>query len=258
MTLRIEDLSFAYAAEPVLQDVSLSVQSGSILALLGPNGIGKSTLLKAVAGIVDPDRGTVTLDGTAIGQLSRRERARQIAYVPQAESPTFASSVFQAVLLGRTPHTSWRPTTSDRERVGQVLEKLDLTDLATRQLDALSQGQRQKVTVARVLVQDPAAMLLDEPTASLDLRHRLDVLDILREQIRTREVAGCIAMHDIELAARFADEVALLRAGTIFDRGAPESVLTADSLEAVYGVEAAVDRVDGRFHVEAIRSLPPE
>ncbi len=256
MTLRIEDLAAGYGGEQVLDGISLSVEPGTMVALLGPNGVGKSTLLKAVSGILEPDRGRVTLDGTDIDELSRRERAGKVAYVPQAESPTFASSVFQAVLLGRTPHTSWRPTDEDRERVGAVLAKLGLSDLGTRRLDELSQGQRQKVTVARVLVQEPAALLLDEPTASLDLAHRLDVLEILQEQVRDRQAASLIAMHDIELAARFADEIALLRDETVFDSGPPEAVLTADAIEAVYGVKAAVDRAGGRFHVDAIRSSP--
>ncbi|MDR5657582.1 ABC transporter ATP-binding protein [Halodesulfurarchaeum sp. HSR-GB] len=251
MTLEIEDLAVAYDGSPVLDGVSLSVGPDSIHALLGPNGVGKTTLLRAATGLLEPDHGQVLIEGTPIKELSSPERAGKIAYVPQSESPTFATSVFQAVLLGRTPHTSWRPSREDRDRVGAVLSQLGLADYATRPTDTLSQGQRRKVAIARLLVQEPAMMVLDEPTASLDLRHRLDVLEIIENQTRDRSVGTLLAMHDIELAARFADTVTILADGQVFDSGTPESVLTAEAIESVYGVSATVDRHDGRLHVDA-------
>jgi iron complex transport system ATP-binding protein len=254
VTLAIEDLAVAYGAEPVLDGVSVSVEAGSILAILGPNGVGKSTLLRAVAGTQEPDRGVIRLDGQPLHERSRRDRAAAVAYLPQAESPTFATTVFQSVLLGRTPHTSWRPSVEDRDRVGAVLDKLGLADLATRPVDELSQGQRQKVRIARLLVQEPRAMLLDEPTASLDVRHRLEVLELVREAARDRG-ATVVAMHDVELASRFADSVALLHGDGLYDVGAPEAVLTPAAIETVYGVSATVDRHGGRLHVTAERPL---
>jgi iron complex transport system ATP-binding protein len=251
VTLELESVTVGYGDSPVLEDVSLTVEPGSVHALLGPNGVGKSTLLQTACGLLDPDAGRVCLDGTDLTDCSRSRRAAAIAFVPQSESPTFSRSVFQAVLLGRSPHTSWRPSQEDRERVGRVLSQLDLADLATRSTEALSEGQRRKVAIARLLVQDPSLMVLDEPTASLDLRHRLEVLGILAETVADRSAAGLLAMHDIELAARFADRITLLAGQRVFDTGPPEAVLTADTIREVYGVEATVDRQDGRLAVRA-------
>lgn len=250
MSLEIRDLAFSYPDQPVFSDVSLSVDDGSVLALLGPNGTGKSTLLQIVVGLLDPDAGTLTLDGRSLTDYGRTERAAAVAYVPQSETPTFAPTVFESVLLGRAPHTSWRPSRADRERVAEVLEALEMGDIAMRSLDELSGGQRQKVRIARLLVQDPAVMVLDEPTASLDLRHRLDVLGLVRRHVRRRDAVGIVAMHDIELAARFADTVALLHDGTVYASGPPTTVLTEDAIETVYGVAATVEFEGDRLHVD--------
>ncbi|UWG47163.1 ABC-type cobalamin/Fe3+-siderophores transport system, ATPase component [Halanaeroarchaeum sp. HSR-CO] len=253
MSLAISNLAFSYPDEPVFRDVSLTVDDGSVLALLGPNGTGKSTLLRIVMGLLEPDNGTVSLDGEPLDDFSRAERAAAVAYVPQSETPTFAPTVFESVLLGRAPHTSWRPSRADRDRVAEVLDALEMGDIAMRSLDELSGGQRQKVRIARLLVQDPAAMLLDEPTASLDLRHRLDVLALVRQHVRRRGAVGVVAMHDIELAARFADSVALLHDGIVHASGPPIEVLTESAIETVYGVAATVTVHDGRLHVDPDR-----
>ncbi|MFW6458172.1 MAG: ABC transporter ATP-binding protein [Halodesulfurarchaeum sp.] len=250
--LHIEDLAVSFDGLDVLEEVSLSVEPGSIVAVIGPNGVGKSTLLRSVVGIIDPDDGRIHLEGRDLHQLSRRERASHVAYVPQSESPTFASTVFQSVLLGRTPHTSWRPSADDRKRVGEALERLGLTELATRRLDELSGGQRQKVRIARVLVQEPSVMVLDEPTASLDLRHRQEVLSLLRSAVKEADRVGLVAMHDLELAAQFADEVAVLSEGQVYDVGRPSAVLTPGTIERVYGVSASVERANGRLHIDAV------
>ncbi|MFW6437092.1 MAG: ABC transporter ATP-binding protein [Halococcoides sp.] len=239
MTLEIENLRFRYGEEPVLAGLDLSVASGELLGLLGPNGSGKSTLLRCLNGILTPDGGTVRIDGDPVGDLSSDERARRCSYVPQAESGAFPATVFETVLQGRRPHGGWSPSASDREAAASVLGRLDIADLADRRVGELSGGQRQKVRLGRALVGDPSVALLDEPTSALDLRHQLEVMDLLVEHVRAGEVAGIVAIHDLNLATRYCDRIALLADGEIHAVGPPD-VLTPETIRTVYGVEAAV------------------
>ena len=239
MTLTIADLRFSYDAEPVLSAVDLSVESGELLGLLGPNGSGKSTLLQCLNGILEPDAGTVRIDGDRVAKLTSDERARRCSYVPQAESGAFPATVFETVMQGRRPHGGWSPSARDREATAGVLDRLDIGDLADRQVSELSGGQRQKVRLGRALVGDPSVTLLDEPTSALDLRHQLEVMDLVVEHIRASEVAGIVAIHDLNLAARYCDRIALLADGEIHAVGPPE-VLTPETIRTVYGVEASV------------------
>ncbi len=250
MTLELADLHVGYGPEAsVIEGANLSVADGELLALLGPNGAGKSTLLKAIDGLVAVDRGTVRVDGKPLDSFSRSKRASAVGYLPQSESTTFSPTVFQAVLLGRTPHAGRRPSEDDRRAVGEMLDSLGLSPLAMRPLDELSGGQRQKVRIARLLVQEPSVMLLDEPTASLDLRHRIDVMETIRARVSEHDVAAVAAVHDLELAARFADTVALLSGGRIHDTGPPTDVLTEEAVESVYGVPVSVETSNGEVCV---------
>jgi len=239
VTLTIEDLRFSYDAAPVLTGVDLSVESGELLGLLGPNGSGKSTLLGCLNGILEPDAGTIRIDGDPVERLTSDERARRCSYVPQAESGAFPATVFETVMQGRRPHGGWSPSARDREAAADVLDRLGIADLADRRVGDLSGGQRQKVRLGRALVGDPSVTLLDEPTSALDLRHQLEVMDLVVEHIRTGEVAGIVAIHDLNLAARYCDRIALLSDGEIHAVGSP-AVLTPETVRTVYDVEASV------------------
>jgi len=245
VSLGIQDLTFAYGEETILDGVDLTVESGELVGLLGPNGSGKSTLLQCCNHLLEPDGGRVVQAGDPVGALEAPERARRFGYVPQAESRAFPASVFETILQGRRPHGGWSPSQSDRAAVEAVLDRLDLEALAGRQVGDLSGGQRQKVHLGRALVGDPPVLLLDEPTSALDLKHRLEVMDLVVDDIRDRGVAGLVAIHDLNLAARYCDRVALLNEGSVYAVGAPD-VLTPDTVRAVYGVEAAVRDHDGR------------
>ncbi len=241
MTLRISNIQAGYAESPdIIDGVSLNINDRQLTALLGPNGTGKSTLLKSIAGLISPDEGAIQANGQSLLSVSRQRRAERVGYLPQSEDATFAPTVFEAVLIGRTPHTPRHPSTDDRERVSSVLEALDIADLAMRPVDELSGGQRQKVRIARLLVQEPDVMLLDEPTAGLDLHHRIEVMKIIQEHITEQEVSALVTAHDIGLISRFADKVALLHNGRIYATGPPKQVLTAESIEDVYGVSATI------------------
>jgi len=229
--------------DPVVSDVSFAVERGELVALLGPNGVGKSTLLGTVLGLRDPLSGTVTLDGDDVMTLERTDVARRLGYVPQSESGGLPSTVFETVLTGRKPHTSWRPTQEDRAVVGEVLTQVGIDDLAMRPLTDLSGGQRQQVRLARALAQQPAALVLDEPTSSLDLRHQFDVLDHVT-QLAAEGLAVLFALHDLELATRYADRLVFLADGEVAAVGGPE-VVTSALVAEVYDIRARVVNVDG-------------
>jgi iron complex transport system ATP-binding protein len=229
--------------DPVVSDVSFAVERGELVALLGPNGVGKSTLLRTVLGLRDPLSGTVTLDGEDVTTLERTDVARRLGYVPQSESGGLPSTVFETVLTGRKPHTSWRPTEEDREVVGEVLAEVGIGDLAMRPLTDLSGGQRQQVRLARALAQQPESLVLDEPTSSLDLRHQFDVLDHVA-RLADEGLAVLFALHDLELATRYADRLVFLADGEVAAVGGPE-VVTSDLVREVYGIHARVVDVEG-------------
>ncbi|MFW5900729.1 MAG: ABC transporter ATP-binding protein [Halodesulfurarchaeum sp.] len=244
MTLQIRDLAFGYDEKPVLTGVELSVEAGELLAVLGPNGSGKTTLLQCINRILEPEGGCIEIDGDRVSNLSRQEAARRVGYVPQDEARAFPATVFETILQGRKPHGGWSPGQADREAVADAIEELGLGSLAMRQVDALSGGQRQKVRLARALVQNPSVLLFDEPTSALDLKHQLDVMELIVEHVRNEDVAALLAIHDLNLAARYCDRVALLREGDVYTVGEPD-VLTPETIRSVYNVEATVRQHNG-------------
>ncbi len=241
--LKADDIRFSYGAEHVLEGVSMRVEPGRFMAILGNNGAGKSTLLKCINGILRPHRGTVLLDEFDVAHLSQREIARVVGYVPQ-RTEAARLTVYDAVLLGRRPHISWDASRHDHEIVERVLDELDLTDHALRYINELSGGELQKTALARALAQEPRVLLLDEPTASLDLRNQLDVLATVRRMMDEHDVAVVAVMHDLNLALRFADVFCFLNAGVVAACGSAE-VVTPETIAKVYGVTVDITRVNG-------------
>jgi iron complex transport system ATP-binding protein len=234
--ITIQDLSFRYRSAPVLQELSFNVGRGKVLGLLGPNGSGKSTLIKCINQILKP-KGKVIMDGEDIHSMHISDVARRIGYVPQSETMGMSMTVFDAVLMGRRVHMGWKPAARDLEVVNMVLEDMKIQDLALEDIWELSGGQRQKVFIARAMAQEPEVLLLDEPTSSLDLRHQLDTMDIIRTLVNRSGISVVIAIHDINLAARYTDTVALIRNGTIYGIGSPLEIFTPQAVRDVYGVE---------------------
>jgi len=245
VTLEIRDLAFGYGDDPVLDGVELTIEDGELVGLLGPNGSGKSTLLECCNRILEPDAGSISVDGDRVADLGRNETARRIGYVPQSERSAFPATVFDTILMGRRPHSGWTPGEDDRVAVARVIDALDLSAFATRTVDELSGGQRQKVRLGRALVQETSVLLLDEPTAGLDLKHQLSVLDHLREHVDATSVSGLVAMHDLNLAARYCDRVTLLSDGQLDVVGDPDD-LTGETIESVYDVEVTIVRAADR------------
>ena len=238
--LHFEDVTAGYDGTPVIEDVSFSVSQGEILGLLGPNGVGKSTLLKAAVGLLDPMSGQIAVGDRRASALTRTELAREVGYVPQNETAAFPRTVFQTVLMGRKPHFGSRPGDRDRAVVATLLDRLDIGDLAMRNVTSLSGGQRQKVILARALAQEPRALVLDEPTSDLDIRHELEVLSLLREEA-PHGLGVVHAMHDLTLAARYSDHVVLISDGEVYTQGSPD-VLTAEAISKVYGIDVRVHK----------------
>ena len=253
MKLEVKGLSFAYGGRLALDGVTFSVGEGEIVALVGPNGSGKTTLLKCIAGILKPKAGVISVKGKEVGKMSKGELSRLLAYVPQSTASAFPSTVFDAVLLGRKPYVNWGLSRRDKKVVSQVISLMGLEDLALRHLDELSGGERQKVFIARALAQEPEVLLLDEPTSNLDLRHQLEVMSLIRNLVKERRLSAIIAIHDLNLASRYADRVVMLNGGRIFAAGDPASVFTPENIAHVYGVEALVKNEDGMPYIVLMR-----
>ena len=242
--LEAQHLTCAYGRHTVLHDLSLAIQPGEVLALLGPNGAGKTTLLRALARLLRPRTGTVLLAGQNIWRLRPRAVARRLALAPQSEGVSWPVTVEQAVALGRAPHRGWLLpyTAPDRQALERVLAQTGLQELRHRLITELSGGEQRRVILARALAQEPQVLLLDEPTAHLDLRYQTEFLALIRRLAQRDGLAVVVTLHDLNHAALCATRVALLAHGALVAVGHPEAVLTPDCLAQVYGVAVVVTR----------------
>lgn len=246
MALTFENVSVALGGRCVLDAVDATIRPGRLTAILGPNGAGKSTLVKAAAGLVRR-QGRVLGDGDEVGALEPRERARRIGYLPQDAAVHWNMAAREVVALGRLPHRDRHAASSpeDAEAIERAMGATDTCDLAARRIGELSGGERARVLLARVLAGEPRWLLADEPLASLDPAHQIDLI----ERLRGRAAEGCgvvVVLHDLAQAARAADEVLLLHGGRLAAFGPPDEVLTAERIATVFGVRVAVVEADGR------------
>lgn len=252
----IDSISVSFDDHTVLEDVSLSVDEGTFIGLIGPNGAGKTTMLRTISGVIDPESGTVTINGTEVHSLSSKATSRLVSVVPQNTSLSFAFDVRHIVEMGRTPHRSrfGSPTKSDERVVDRALERTRTERFEDRTIDEVSGGERQRVLLARALAQDTPVMLLDEPTASLDINHQLDTLEIVSELVEDGKTV-IAAIHDLDLAARFCDQLALLKGGSIIESGDPTTVLTTENIKRVFDTDAAVttNPVTGAKTITAVK-----
>ncbi len=242
----VEGLGYAYRQAPVLEDVHLHVGAGEVVGLLGPNGSGKSTLIKAVSGILPGYRGTVRLGGSDLHGLSRRDVARFLAVVPQEPTFTFPFSVLEVVLMGRHPHLGAFEFESraDLEAARSALARCAAGHLADRTIQELSAGERQRVVFARGLAQSPRLLLLDEPASHLDIRHQVEIYDLVRELARQQGLGILTVLHELNLAAEYCDRVYLLRNGRVALDGPTAQVFTYQNLTHVFEVDLYVTTND--------------
>lgn len=240
MILKVDNLAFSYNSHPVLESVSFCVNPGDMVAVCGVNGAGKSTLLRCMQNLLKPGKGVVFVEGQNVRTMGPTERARRMAWIPQ-KSPDIDLTVFEAVLLGRLPHGSGKPTREDMEVVESVLHALNLSHLAERSVRSLSGGEVQKVVIARALAVSPRVLLCDEPTSHLDLRNQLDVMGLLREVTVNRGLATVVAIHDVNLAVRFCCSLLFLKDGRIYAAVKPGE-LSEEVIGEVYGVRVRIIR----------------
>jgi ABC-type cobalamin/Fe3+-siderophores transport system ATPase subunit len=233
--LKIQNLSASYHGHQVLHDVSFEVHHGEVLALIGPNGAGKSTIIRAVSGVI-PSTGSVHTNGNDFHALDPMQRARYVAVVPQAISLPPAFSVWETVLMGRTPYLGFLGNASahDEELTRQALSRVNALSFTDRRVSELSGGEAQRILLARALCQSTPILLLDEPTSHLDLQYQVSLLELIRDLARKEKLAVLIALHDLNLAARYADRVALLVGGKLDAVGTPRDVLTPEKISNAY------------------------
>lgn len=253
MTLEIKNLNVAYGNHHVLHDVSIkAAQPGQFVGVLGPNASGKSTLFKTITGLNKAKSGTMLLDGVELSSLGRKDRARQISYMPQTYGSNAYLSVFDAVLLALKQISKWHVNENELDNVHSILSELSLAEIANRPLATLSGGQKQMVAVAQTLVRTPRLVLLDEPTSALDLHHQLSIMSAIRKAMIKRNLIVFAALHDLNLAAQFCDQLILIREGRIVANGNAPDVLAMEEIGQTYQVEASLEMTRrGTCYVDA-------
>ena len=249
MQLQVQDISFSYPGFKALKHISFEAGKGDMVAIIGQNGSGKSTLLKCITRILNINTGMIKIGNTALNAIPASRLSRLLAYIPQTEETINGLNVFDAVLLGRKPYIRSRPLPEDMYCVAELLERLDLEQVAMRGLNTLSGGQQQRVFIARALAQEPSILLLDEPIANLDINHQMRVMRLL-QQLAGEGMTVVITIHDINMAARFCNKALMLKQGEVFASGL-QSVYTPENIGNLYDIE-----VDVLHHKDCICIIP--
>ena len=238
MKISVHNLEFNYNGTPVLKNVTSYIEKGDFVALVGPNGSGKSTLIKCLNGILKAKRGSIMIEDRKIDSILASELAKQMAYVPQNEYKKPVFTVFDMVLLGRKPYFNWKPGKNDIDVTHQILKTLHLESIAMKEVNKLSGGQQQTVIIARALAQEPEILLLDEPTANLDIKHQIEVLELLKS-LSQKGMTIIVALHDINMAIRYTNKLMMLKEGKIFASGGMD-IITDENIEALYDVKVNI------------------
>ncbi len=253
--LQAKEINFGYNSNPILDNVNFEIAPSKLVTIVGPNGSGKSTLIKCIDRIVSPQGGSILIDRKDVTKMTRMDVARYLSYVPQSSVRIFPTNVFDTILMGRRPHIGWLGSDGDEEKVWGVLRLLNIENLAMSNFNELSGGQQQKVLIARALVQEAEVMLLDEPTSNLDIWHQLDVMNIIREVVKKKEITAIMALHDLNLASYYSDRIIMMKKGKIVAAGDPHLVITEENIASVYRVEAAVRSLSDRPMIMPLRQI---
>jgi iron complex transport system ATP-binding protein len=240
MKMSVESLVQGYDGNTVIEDIDFQTHTGDVMSVLGPNGSGKSTLIKTLCNLHDPMAGRVKIDGRGIKEYSRTDLSKILGYVPQYYNYAQFTTVLDTVLMGRRPYINWDYTEEDLNMAERSMSRMNVLDLASRYINEISGGQLQRVFIARTLCQNPNFYIFDEPTSSLDLRHQIQTMKIMREIVHGQDRGMIIALHDLNLALRYSDKVLMISNKKIYSYGTPEETITPDAIKDVYGVEADI------------------
>jgi iron complex transport system ATP-binding protein len=244
MTLDVRDIRIGYDGRIVLHDLCFTVSQGQVLTILGPNGVGKTTLLRCINAMLRPETGAVLIENSDVFRMRAGDIAKHMGYVAQ-RNDAGRMTAFDAVLLGRKPHLRWSVSDHDLRKVDAALNQLDLQHLALRHINEMSGGELQKVCIARALVQEPSVLLFDEPISSLDLKNQLEILQTIQHIVHEHQLTAVMTMHDLNMAVRFSDAYVFLKEGKILRCG-DQADLTPEIIQKVYGVEVDILRHQGR------------
>lgn len=243
MPLTVKNVSFSYnTGKEILKNISLCIEDGQLVSIVGPNGSGKTTLVKCLNRIHTPSSGTIVFNEMDIMRANPSKIAKKIGYVPQISSECTSGSVIDYIMLGRRQYLGWKIRSDDLNAVMSAMERLDIVELANADFAKLSGGQKQKVLVARALVQEADVFLFDEPTSNLDIKNQLEIMEIAKSIVKKEHKTVVMVVHDLNMAAHYSDKVALMDAGNILCYGKPEEILTAKNIKQVYDVDVGITR----------------
>jgi len=249
MKINLDGVEFGYSSALVLEDICLDIEGTQLVSIIGPNGVGKSTLIHCMNKILSPTKGVVCINDTNVSDITLKDLSKQMGYVPYSARNAFPLSVVDTVLMGRHPHSAWKTTERDIDIVYETLNVLGIEHLAMRPFNQLSAGQHQKVMLARGIAQEPRILLLDEPTSNLDIKHQMDVTRLLRDLSRSKDMLVVMISHDLNIASTYSDNIVMMHEGRIFAVGAPSKVIVEGNLRTVYGVESRITSERGRPHI---------
>jgi len=251
MKLEIDSLTFGYSeSSDTLNNISISIEGPGLVCIVGPNGVGKSTLVKCIAGLIRPKKGIISIDGRDISSISRKELSMVVGYVPPNSQDLFSLPVLDTVMIGRHNIQGWKNTDTDVDAVYKILKLLDIDDLAMKSFNNLSSGQHQRVSLARGLAQETPILLLDEPTANLDIKYQIYVTEMLRAIASKKNMLIVMISHDLNIAAKYAHSIVVMaRPGVLYSHGSPEETITENMVKDVYGVNCEVLDLKGIVHV---------
>lgn len=252
--LEIKNLNFSYKKDkPILSDISFMVKEGEILGIVGPNGTGKTTLLKSINKLLKPHSGQIIYNDHDIMQLSIKETAMLMAYVPQYTNSFFPMKVIDCIMMGRLPYSQRHYTQKDKEIVFDIIEKTQLGEFAFRNIREMSGGERQRVFIARAMAQQPKLIILDEPTSSLDLKNQLFILHNISQLAKQENYSIIMTIHDLNLASMFCDKILMLKDSHIFAYGDTQDIFTKENVDIMYSVKTSVTIKDGYKHIRLLK-----
>ncbi len=252
LSVVFENMTFGYDENNILENVNLTIDEPGLLCILGPNGVGKTTIVKCINKLLKPRSGNVYVNGKNVHEMSLLDIARILAFVPNQQQNVFSMTVPEAILMGRHPRAGWTTSQRDIKIVDAAIDLLGLQEFSTRDIRQLSAGQTQRVLIARGLVQEPDILILDEPTSNLDVKFQMDVMRFLKAYARDRGIIVIMVCHDLNITAAYADRVVLMYGKGVFADGKPSEVLTAENIKTVYKVDAEVNTKNGITQINLI------